>query len=149
MMAPMQATFPWPYVLELPVRFRDLDAFGHVNNAVFLTFLEQARTDCYLAMLGRTDPFRSGAGLDFVVARAEIDYLLPVLHGELLQISVNPLRLGTSSFDFGYEARIRSGELAARGKTVLVAYDHEGRKSRPLPDALAAQLRAGLPEGTS
>jgi len=141
----MAPPFEWPFDLDVPVRFRDLDGFGHVNNAVFLTFFEQARIDCYLRLLGRSGPFEAGAGLNFVVARAEIDYLSPVRSGDVVRISVRPARVGRSSFDLSYAAHRIGGEPVARGRTVQVAYDHETGRSRPLSGELTALLREGLP----
>lgn len=132
---------------SVKVRFRDLDAFGHVNNAVFATYLEQARTETYLALTGRTDPVEDGAGLDFVVARAEIDYLLPVRHGTELRVEVRPARLGRSSFDFAYTVSDGEDALVARGLTTLVAYDHATGRSRPISPELAALIRSGLGAG--
>ena len=136
----------WPYVLQVRVRFRDLDGFGHVNNAVFVTYLEQARTDCYLAAHGRTDPFESGAGLDFVVARLELDYVSPILSGDVVQITVFPTHVGNSSFTFGYEARARDA-VVARASTVLVAHDHQAGRSQPLSAAFRKNLETGLARG--
>lgn len=144
MMARMARPFPWPFRSRLSVRFRDLDAYGHVNNAVFATYFEQARTECYLALKGREDPCDLDAGLDFVVARTEIDHLAPIVHGDLVEVEVRPSRLGRSSFDLAYEARTERRGPVARGLTVCVAYDHARGASRPVDESLAALLREGL-----
>jgi acyl-CoA thioester hydrolase len=140
----MTAPFRWPFRTTVPVRFRDLDPYGHVNNAVYVTYVEQARCECYLALMERTDPTPQGVGLDFVVARAEVDYVAPCHHGDVLAIDVWPERVGASSFAFVYEARRQDGGVVARARTVLVAFDHERREKKPLPDALRARLEAGL-----
>ena len=144
------AAFDWPHRARIPVRFRDVDAYGHVNNAVFATYLEQARCDCYMALTGRDDPCDLDAGLDFVVARTEIDHVAPILAGDEVEVSVFPERVGNSSFVLGYEGRTARAGVVARGRTVCVAYDHGTKASRPLDEGLAALLRAGLPaEGAS
>ena len=137
--------FAWPYRARIPVRFRDVDAYGHVNNAVFATYLEQARCDCYMALTGRDDPCDLEAGLDFVVARTEIDHVAPILAGDLVEVSVFPERVGHSSFVLAYEGRTERAGLVARGKTVCVAYDHDAKASRPIEEGLARSLREGLP----
>lgn len=141
----MSPSFAWPFRTTIPLRFRDLDCMAHVNNAVYATLLEQARTDCYLALTGRTDPTHRSEGLDFVVARAEIDYLAPMRHGDALEVEVRPVQLGRSSFTLAYEGRRRDGVLATRGRTVCVAYDFTTEQKKPVPPAVAERLRAGLP----
>lgn len=116
-----------PFVHRETVRFRDCDSLGHVNNAVYLTYLEQAR----IALLGG----QFGASYtDMILARCEIDFRAQVSSGETVDIAVWPTRVGTKSFDLAYEMKV--GErLVAEAKTVLVAYDYERQESRPLPDA--------------
>ncbi len=116
----------FPFRHRETVRFRDLDALGHVNNAVYLTYLEQAR----IAFLAP-----GGAEISsMILARVEIDFRAPVALGETVEVSFRPSRVGTKSFELSYELRV--GErLVAEAKTVLVAYDYERAESRPLPDA--------------
>ena len=139
--------FSWPWSMTLPVMFRDLDAMGHVNNAVYLAWLEQVRNTCYLRMLDRSDPLEPGRGLDFVVARAEVDYLAPVHFGADVTISLRPSRIGRSSFDMEYDGRKADGTQFLRARTVLVAYDWAAARSKPLSDQLVRALRAGLAGG--
>jgi acyl-CoA thioester hydrolase len=108
------------------VRFRDCDSLGHVNNAVYLTYLEEAR----VAM-------RDQFGLtwtEMILARCEIDFRDQVSVGEEVEVTVWPTRVGNKSFDLGYDLKV--GErLVATAKTVLVAFDYEKNESRPLPEA--------------
>lgn len=115
------------------VRFRDLDAIGHVNNAVFATFLEQAR----IAFL---EP--KGANVaNMILARLEIDFRSPAELGETIEISVTPSRVGKKSFDLSYE--LRAGDrLVAEAKTVLVAYDYERAESVEIPEEWKERLAA-------
>ena len=115
------------------VRFRDVDAMGHVNNAVFLTYLEEAR----IAYLLRFD-----AGVEeMIMARVEVDFRAPLRSGDEIEIGVRPVTVGTKSFQLEYE--VRSGEtVAAEAKTVIVSFDYESGRPVELPktwrEALAA-----------
>ena len=139
--------FAWPYAQTLPVMFRDIDAMGHVNNAVYLAWLEQVRNTCYLEMLGRKDFLDPAGGLDFVVARAEVDYLAPVHFGDRVTVTTWPVHVGRSSFAFAYDGRKQDGTRFLRARTVLVTYDWAAARSKPLPDEVAQALRAGLGSG--
>ena len=107
------------------VRFRDCDSLGHVNNAVYLTYLEEARVD-----------LRNEFGFDWtqmILARCEIDFRDQVSVGEVVEVTVWPTRVGNKSFDLAYELKV-GDRLVAEAKTVLVAFDYERNESRPLPD---------------
>lgn len=114
----------FPFVHEEVVRFSDLDGFGHVNNAVFSTYLEQAR----LAWFGRCDGEEPMPLRDVILARTEIDFRSPLGFGETVEIGVRPSRLGTKSFELEYELRA-GGRLVAEAKSVLVGYDYESGRS--------------------
>jgi acyl-CoA thioester hydrolase len=124
----------FPFVHRETVRFRDLDGMGHVNNAVYSTYLEQAR----LAWFGEDDemPLR-----DVILARTEIDFRSPLGVGETVAIGVRPSRLGTKSFELEYELRA-DGRLVAEAKSVLVGYDYERGESRPIPERWRTRLSA-------
>ena len=112
------------FVHRETVRFRDLDSMGHVNNAVFLTYLEEAR----IAFL-----FGRGATTDsIIVARVEIDYRAPVRLGDTVEIGVRCSRLGTKSFDLDYELRVDE-RVVAEARSVQVFYDYERREASELP----------------
>jgi len=115
-----------PFSHRETVRFRDLDSLGHVNNAVYLTYLEQAR----IAFLRP-----GGAEISsMILARVEIDFRAQVELGETVEISVTPTHVGNKSFQLSYELKV--GErLVAEAKSVLVAYDYERGESKPLPDS--------------
>ena len=121
------------FVHRETVRFRDLDAMGHMNNAVYATFIEQAR----LAFLTP-----NGANVEsMILARLEIDFRSPVELGETVEIAVTPARVGTKSFDLDYV--LRAGErVVAQAKTVLVAYDYATGSSVELPDEWKERLAA-------
>jgi acyl-CoA thioester hydrolase len=111
------------------VRFRDVDAMGHVNNAVFATYVEQARIE-YLRHLGLLDgPLYMG----MILARLELDFLAPGRPEGEVEIGVRPSRSGNKSFELGYELK-QDGRTIARATTVLVAYDYDQAQSVPLPE---------------
>jgi len=115
------------------VRWDDLDAFGHVNNATYLTYAQEARSDFFWFS-------RVRAGLtpmlnDMVVGHAEVDYILPIYEGSFdLQVDMWVTNIGNSSFAMEYELISKAG-LHARAKTVQVAVSIETKKSRLLSDA--------------
>jgi len=109
------------WVIQEHVRFRDCDAMGHVNNAVFSTYLEQAR----IAILGGLDPF--------ILARVEIDFRAELRAGEEIEVRSRCTRIGTKSFDLEHE--IWAGDRkVADAKSVLVSYDYALAASVPLTD---------------
>ena len=116
------------FVHEERVRFRDLDPMGHVNNAVFLTYLEQAR----VAFFSKVGAATGLEDMNMIVARVEIDFKAPVRLGQDVEISVRASRFGTKSFDLDYELRV-DGELVAVAKSVQVAYDYNLREPVPVP----------------
>jgi acyl-CoA thioester hydrolase len=131
------SSFPvegFPVVVPIEVRFRDLDALGHVNNAVYLTYLEVARV-AYFSRLQR-DWLEKG---HFILARAEVDFLRPILLQDPVEVGVRVVRLGRSSFNMEYLV-LAAGEEAARGKTVQVWL--EGGRPAPLPQEVRARIAA-------
>ena len=125
------------FVHEEPVRFRDIDAMGHVNNAVFLTYIESARA-AYFWHLGIA---RSMEDLTLVVARVEIDFRAPVGFPEVVLVGVRAGRFGEKSFGLDHELRVR-GELVAEARTVLVAYDYERAQTVEIPADWREKLAA-------
>ena len=121
------------------VRFRDVDSMGHVNNAVYLTYLEAARFSWWRRAFGPSGLTDHG----FIVARVEIDYRKPALPGERLLIRLRVDSLGKSSFTVAYEIlNGRTREVVAEGKSVQVAYDYTLGKSVPLSEDFRAKLEA-------
>ena len=119
------------------VRFRDLDPMGHVNNAVFLTYIEQARV-AFLAEVGAATGLED---MNMIVARVEIDFKAPVRFGQELEVSVRASRFGTKSFDLDYMLRV-DGEVVAEAKSVQVAYDYDRREPIPLPSNWREKMTA-------
>ena len=127
--------------LEIKPRFRDIDALGHVNNAVYFTYMEQARTEYYLKIANAK---RLGE-IEFILASAKCDFRSPVAFGETVVLRVWPTRLGDASFTLRYELRVKEdGRLAAEGESVQVAYDYEARRSKPIPEYFRKALEAEM-----
>jgi len=104
------------------VRWGDLDAFGHVNNATYLVYAQEAR-------------YAWSKMLEMVVARAEVDFIAPIYTGDIyLDIEIWVHSIGNSSFGLTYEVK-NGDELVARIKTVQVTVSMDTKKSRPINDA--------------
>ena len=137
------------FTVPVTVRFRDLDALGHVNHAVYFTYMEIARTEYWMHLMGD----HRVAALNFIVAKASCDFLAPAEIGQRLEVDVRIPALRNSSFDFEYEIRDQaSGRPIAKGLTVQVHYDYGARKSVPIPSELRARItafeQAGAPPST-
>jgi acyl-CoA thioester hydrolase len=126
---------------EIEIRWRDLDAFNHVNHVVFLTYLEEVRDE----WLGRVldDP---ALVWGYVIARVEIDYRRELtLEDDVIVARCSLERLGTKSVVTSESVLTRRGETAAEAKAVLVARDEATGKSRVISDAERAAFgRAAL-----
>jgi len=125
---------------DLEPRFRDLDAMGHVNNAVYFTYLEMART-AYMRALGpewaeATEDF--GARYPFILVSAECQYRSAVRQDDRLRVYVRAAHLGSKSFHFQYLVCASDGRVVALGRTVQLAYDYAAGATRPLPPELRA-----------
>jgi acyl-CoA thioester hydrolase len=115
---------------RIEIRWRDVDAYEHVNNAVYATYLEECRDEWLEAALGNvSDPW------DFVLARVAIDFRreLRLEHGEVV-VSCRLDRIGNSSLTLREEIRTADGELSAESEAVIVARDRVNGGSRALRD---------------
>ena len=117
---------------DCTLRWSDMDAFGHVNNTRFLTYLEEARVDLLFVTAGEAVA-RERLSSGIVVARHEIDYTAPlVFRPEPVPIDVWVGTLGNSSFTLQYEMLDDGGPVYARASTVLVPYDVAAGRPRRL-----------------
>lgn len=124
--------------LPLQVRFRDCDAMGHVNHAVFFTFLEQCRLMFWRSLTGEATPLAR-----VIVAHAECDYRAPAYFADPLEVRLHVSDIGRSSFTLIYEVEnTATGRILANGKTVMVTYDYQAGKSIPIPDATRQLLES-------
>jgi acyl-CoA thioester hydrolase len=129
--------FPMPefhFYYPIQVRYGDLDPQWHVNNAHFVTFLEQARF-AYLLELGLFDG-EHFFDLGLIVADVHVSYLAPILLTQKIRIGVRVARIGTKSLTFEYLVEEEAGAVPlARAETVMVAYDYPSRTSIPVSAA--------------
>ncbi len=117
--------------VSIEVPYGDIDAMGHLNNVAYLRYLEFARQKYWLAMRGSVEFL----DIDFVVARAEIDYRSPARMGEVLEIEIHVSRMGNASFDFSYRVTGPDGRLVAEARTIQVCFDwRTGRKVLLTPE---------------
>jgi acyl-CoA thioester hydrolase len=113
------------------IRWSDVDAYQHVNNAVYATYLEECRDEWVERALGG-----AGDSWDLVLARVAIDFRRELrLEDEEVVVSCTLTRIGNSSLTLREQVRTRDGELAAEAEAVLVARDRELGRSRTLTDA--------------
>jgi acyl-CoA thioester hydrolase len=140
------------FVHEIKVIFRDLDSLGHVNNAVYLTYLETARLAYWAEVVG----MRRIEELGVILARAEVDFRSPAVFGETLLVGVRATSLKRSSFAMHFRivsSASASGpdgnaepRVVAEAKKVLVSYDYSERRPAPISEALRAALRRRDPD---
>ena len=145
------------YPHQLAVRFRDCDPMGHVNNAVYLTYLEQARFHHWRASGLARQTIASGAAANaaaptdipgVIVARVEIDYRKAAKYGDLLRIDLGVAAIGRTSFTYEYEIRAADDALIATARTVIVRFDYAAGKPVPISEELKAALTGTLTEGS-
>jgi acyl-CoA thioester hydrolase len=121
------------YEVEIPVRYRDLDPLGHVNNAVYATYLEQARTSYIDDVIG-TPPEELG----LVVANLELDFDRSITFREQVTVGLRTTDIGTSSVTMDYEVRSDDG-VAATASSVIVTLDDDGTPY-PVPEAVRQRI---------
>lgn len=127
----MSETPAWLIRLPLTVRFRDCDSYGHVNNAVYLTYLENARLALWKAQ-GVTG---------VILARAEVDYRAQATYGDELEVRARIEGFGRTSFRYVYEIiDVATGQLVASAKTVQVHFDYDAQTPVALSDDTKARL---------
>jgi len=119
---------------EVALRFDDLDTYGHVNNVRYGTYLEEARIDYLVEVVGDGDREFLGDSDDGIVIKTlEIEFEQPVRSTDSVTVSVRVPRLGTTSFPFEYEIR-DDGAVAATGETTVVTYDRAAGQPQPIPE---------------
>ncbi|MGB6456457.1 MAG: thioesterase family protein [Streptosporangiaceae bacterium] len=117
---------------QVSVRWRDTDALGHVNNAVYLTYLEEARDAFYLRVLG--DPI-------YVVVRLEIDFRTELRHADRsVRAEIAVAGVGTTSLTTRETLRTAAGALAAEARVITVRWDQDARAAVSFSDGQRARL---------
>ncbi len=128
----------------IEVRFSDIDAMGHVNNAVYLNYFEQARIAWFNALIAGEWNWQTDG---IVLARNEVDYLEPILLNDRVRILTRCEHVGTSSLIVSYEVfRLPKGEsqerLCTKGKSILVCFDYSRGVKREVPALWREKLSA-------
>lgn len=126
------------FTIPIDIRFNDIDGMGHVNNALYLTYLEQCRMRFFTEVAGST----SERDFPFILAHAAIDYKVPLKMNSQAQVKMWTSRIGGKSWDFDYEIKDRKTAVVyATAKTVQVAYDYPLEKSTELEGDLKALVK--------
>ncbi|HVW96755.1 MAG TPA: thioesterase family protein [Mucilaginibacter sp.] len=123
----------YKFKTPIAIRFSDIDAVGHVNNAIYLTYFEVARF-AYWRDIIDWNLRKDGV----IVGRSEVNYLKPITLDDLVFCYVRTTRIGNSSFDMMHVlVRINAEgeeEICTTGKTVCISYDYSQSKSVPIPN---------------
>ena len=127
---------------RLEVRFRDCDPMGHVNNAVYLTYLEQARFAHWRSLWKYRQEGWDKRVPGVILARAEVDYRGQAREGDVLDVQLTIDRIGRTSFHYSYRIVDTRGTLILEAKTVQVMYDYAAGKPSPIGDDIRAMLEA-------
>ena len=143
----MTLTDGFKHKTDVDVRFHDLDALGHVNNARYLNYLEQARLTYAKEVLGWDGKLQT---LSLIIANVTIDYVQPIHLGDTLDLWTRVSRLGNKSFDLEYVFIVTplGGEptLSAKAKTTVVTFDYNENKTVPIHTAWREAMLAYEPE---
>ena len=126
------------FVMQRDVEFRDVDVAEHVNNAVYLTYLETARVRYLIDVLGPDFAYE----LSLILAHISVDFRSPARFPEALEIGACVTRVGNKSFDMRHEIRSSDGRLVLEASSVLVAYDYEANAPMAVPEDWRARLDA-------
>ena len=128
---------------HLDVRWRDCDMYAHVNNAVYLTYFEEARAAFWQRLRGETF-----VGYDFIIAEITCTYRSPATLGETMAVTVSVGAIGNKSFQLDYRIEDRAtGRLVATGRSAQVMYDHQARCAMPMSADVRRRLEAARPPG--
>lgn len=122
----------------VPTRFNDFDLFGHANNAVYLTYFEMARSAFWQEIIQW-----DWDAMGIILARAEIQYLKPILLNDPVQAYVRTSKVGTTSFVLEYTLTRGTGdneEICTTGSTVCVSYDYTKNEKAPIPPAQLSRM---------
>ena len=115
---------------KIQIRFSDIDVMGHVNNAIYLNYFEQARMEFFSQFISKGwDWHKYG----LLLAKNEIEYLFPVALNDDIYIDTKCIKIGNKSFDLEYSL-FKGEKLCCKGKSVLVCYDYNDKKTINIPN---------------
>jgi len=129
-----------PFQYRIGIRFKDIDAMGHVNNAVIFTYFEEGRKALFCDSLKKPAP----RGFNFILAHMECDYILPVRLEDRVLLNMWVTTIGTKSFGLAYALMNEADTnlTFAKGSSVQVCYDYRRGQPIPVPEALKNALLA-------
>lgn len=122
----------------MPVRFRDLDALGHVHHTAPLLYLEEARAAYWRAVAGRADV----GSIDYVMGDVAVRYHQRIPYPATVVVGVRVAELGGKSFLMEFEIRDESGQLLVSGSTTQVMFDYASGASMPIDDGLRSRIES-------
>ena len=129
------------FTLAVQATLRDTDALGHVNNAVYVNWLEEVRTSYVYTRRG----LRTMAEVDFILASITIHFRSPVYLLETIEMCCAPVRIGRTSWELAYEGRAREGgRLVVEAVSTQVQYDYAARTKTPIPEGWRELLTADM-----
>lgn len=126
------------FLHSVPVRFRDLDALGHVHHTAPLLFLEEARAAYWRTVAGRADV----GSIDYVMGDVAVRYHRRIPYPATVVVGLRVAELGGKSFLMEFEIRDEAGELLVSGSTTQVMFDYAAGASMPISDELRARIEA-------
>jgi len=134
------------FTARVAMRWSDMDAYGHVNNVQFLTYVEEARVEMFQAVpLSGVDHRRDQVSAGILVKSSEITYLKPLLHRPApVPIDVWVTKVGAAYFALAYEVHDDDGPVYARAASVMVPYDFGAERPRRLTPEERGWLTAYL-----
>lgn len=121
------------YTTTIGLRFADFDLYGHVNSVTYFSFLETARVKIFY------EPFAAltRQGILLLVRKAECDYLQPILPIQAeITVTIQILRIGTTSFTLGYRVHDQKGTTYATGQTLMVTFDSSSGQPVAVPEKI-------------
>jgi acyl-CoA thioester hydrolase len=129
----------FPSIVELPVAWGDMDAFGHVNNVVYFHYFECARVE-YLQRLGWFERMKT-TGIGPIVHSTQCRFRKPLAYPDQILVGSRIITIGSDRVTF--EHRLISqhwGELAAEGQAVIVCFDYRANRKTAIPDDLRHRI---------
>lgn len=128
----LNAIEDFKYRVKIPIRFADIDAFGHVNNAIYLTYFEIARSSYWDEIIEW-----NWDELGIIIRQSLVDYLKPIHLNDEIYAYVKTSRIGNSSFDLDYilvKIIDDREEICTSGQTICVTFDYKSKLSVPIPE---------------
>jgi acyl-CoA thioester hydrolase len=134
-----EAAALFPVVVEVPVAWGEMDAYGHVNNAVYLRWFETARIEYFRR--AQVEERMKTEHIGPILARATVDYRRPVVFPDTVRVEARVPKLGTTSFTMTYRLTSQAqGAVAAEGDSVVVMVDYRSGAKVPLDDLLRQRI---------